>query len=597
MFSKTSSTLAPLLLLLACVGVGQPEAPEAAPEPVQVDPAIATSGATSPAQEAAAARLLAEAQAHYGARRYADAAELATRIAAEYPEVRGSSTALWILARSAMELEDYETAEISAGQYASLLPPEDPRGGEAALVRARALAEMERPGDAIAALLSTSITRAEHIRTPGLRFVRENVREVDAVTLGELADAADPAHPFVPRVRLEYALGLFFRGETDDAAEVARAVIDSDPPPPEVQLAQSILSGGVERRSGAVPLIGAILPQTGSPLLQEYARRIEEGIRVAIDERAEQGLGEVALRIADDGGDPERSVSSLRFLETQGVLGLIGPIREGDLSEVARARTEPVALVSPTAREHSLERGVYSLAAADISGAERLARYASGEQFERIAVVYPEGSQGEVEARVFADAVRRTGFAATQEFSYMPGSTTFQVPLEGARDFGADAIFLPIPESDVELLAPQIAFFGVDSLGLSVLGTAGWAQQSVLQRVDPRHLDGAVVAAPQDPVAAGATFEQFRAAYEALNRRTLRSQIPAFGYDAAKLLLRAIDVSGARSPADVSRALEEVRDFPGATGTLSIEDGRLVRRYYLFQIQGNELIPLRAGFD
>lgn len=583
-----------MVLAASCVSVGQPEVPETGPEPRGADPAI-VQGSASAAAEAEAARLIAQARAHYAGRRYTEAVTAAAEVVTSYPEVSGSASALWILARASMETGDFETAEVTAGQYAALLPDEDRRGGEAALVRARALAALDRPADAIAALLATSLERADQVRTPGLRFVRETVRNVGTDVLGDLADAADPLHPFAPRVRLEHALGLYYSGETEEAAQVARAVIDADADPPEVELAQSILSGGVERRAGSAPLLGALLPRTGSPLLQEYARYIEEGIRVAMQQRESSSRSPVELRVADDGGGLQQAVASIEFLENQGVLAVIGPLQEMEIPEVAGARTRTIPMISPTATMDPTEPSMYSLAATDEGGAQQLARYAAREGFQRIAVIYPEGTASAGEARAFRDELRDvSGIDGPEirEFQYPPGSTTYREPLEGARAFEAEALFLPLPEGDVELLAPQIAFFGVDSLGVAVLGTAGWAQPNILSRVDPRHLDGAVVSAPQDPGAAGATLERFKETYEAMNRRTLRSQIPAYGYDAAQLLIHAIEQSGARSPADVSRALEEIRDFPGATGTLSVVDGRIVRRHYLYRIDGGELIPL-----
>jgi ABC-type branched-subunit amino acid transport system substrate-binding protein len=113
----------------------------------------------------------------------------------------------------------------------------------------------------------------------------------------------------------------------------------------------------------------------------------------------------------------------------------------------------------------------------------------------------------------------------------------------------------------------------------------------VLERVDPRHLNGVVVASSRDPIAGMDAYERFVDQYEALHRKTLRSPIPAFGYDAAMLLLEAID-RGARSPDDVADALDGISDFPAATGRISIQDGQIVRRHYLYEIRDRQLIPL-----
>jgi branched-chain amino acid transport system substrate-binding protein len=80
--------------------------------------------------------------------------------------------------------------------------------------------------------------------------------------------------------------------------------------------------------------------------------------------------------------------------------------------------------------------------------------------------------------------------------------------------------------------------------------------------------------------------------YETRYRRTLDNPYPALGYDAASLALEAIRSAGGRRE-DVATALERIRDFRGATGLLSIEDGRVTRRPFLVRIRAGtpELIP------
>ncbi|MEX0979598.1 MAG: hypothetical protein WDZ89_00795, partial [Gemmatimonadota bacterium] len=75
-------------------------------------------------------------------------------------------------------------------------------------------------------------------------------------------------------------------------------------------------------------------------------------------------------------------------------------------------------------------------------------------------------------------------------------------------------------------------------------------------------------------------------------QKSLVSRVPALGYDAAGLLLEAFRRSGARTPGELREALENVRDFPGATGTLSIIDGSIVREHTLVRLENRRMIPL-----
>ena len=80
---------------------------------------------------------------------------------------------------------------------------------------------------------------------------------------------------------------------------------------------------------------------------------------------------------------------------------------------------------------------------------------------------------------------------------------------------------LPLPERDVELMAPQVTFYGLDSLEIRVLGTAGWTDEEMLARVATRHTDGVVAASPQPPDGESAGYRRFVDAYEAYHQRTL----------------------------------------------------------------------------
>jgi ABC-type branched-subunit amino acid transport system substrate-binding protein len=106
-------------------------------------------------------------------------------------------------------------------------------------------------------------------------------------------------------------------------------------------------------------------------------------------------------------------------------------------------------------------------------------------------------------------------------------------------------------------------------------------------------------APPQRPGNTGTTpggdhgpgWEEFVQAYEEHFQRSLRSPTPALGYDAARLLIEA-NRRGDGTPEGTLRALERIRDFPGATGLLSIVDGRIQRTYLPVRIDARRLIPI-----
>ena len=157
-----------------------------------------------------------------------------------------------------------------------------------------------------------------------------------------------------------------------------------------------------------------------------------------------------------------------------------------------------------------------------------------------------------------------------------------------------DALVLPLPARDVELMAPQVTFYGLDSLEIRVLGTAGWTEEDMLSRVDTRHTNGVVAASPQPPDGESESYRRFVDAYEAYHQRTLPSTVPALGYDAAALLLEGIRM-GATTPSQLLANLENISGFPGATGIFSIEDGRVVREHFIICLQDRRVQTMPVG--
>lgn len=567
-----------------------------APPTPTVDPPIRSGPITGWAQ-ATAAQLIGSARRALDSEDFGRAAEDANRVVQEFPTAEGSSEALWILTRAAFENGDFEVASESARRLEPLWSATDRRVADATLLGARASEEVEGPAAGVARLLGMPIESATAVQSEALQRIRDWVRDVETPRLGELVQGVPEDHPLVPPVWLEYGIGLHFAGEVDASGRYARRVLASNAEPSDREVARSLLSGAVSETLGSAVAMGLIVPTSGSPTLQQYARDVEDGVRVALQAEAARRRRPVDLSLVDDGGDATMSRRAVEQLEAARTIAIIGPLLDRSLEAAVGGRNGRTAILSPTASTvPSGTENVYSLAAPDAGGVRALAAYAAEQGYQRLALIYPRTPNSEWEAQSFVDAYNTAGQGRVERFPYEPGSTTFTDQLADAERFGVDVLVLPVPDSDVELIAPQVTFSGLDTLGVHVLGNAGWGEPETLRQVDPRHTNGVVIASPRNPEAASDPYQDFVAAYEGLHRKTLRSPIPAFGYDAAQLVLRAID-SGARSPADLASRLEEIDGFAGATGEISIVDGRVTRRHFLYEIRDRTLVPTGRRFQ
>ncbi len=356
-------------------------------------------------------------------------------------------------------------------------------------------------------------------------------------------------------------------------------------------MARGVLEGTLEETLRTPVVLGAVLPRSEvSPGLQEYATWIHEGIQVAVDEFQSELSRPVQLEVVDDRGEAEGGRTAIRSLEAAGAMGVVGPLTPAVLAGAAAAREKGLALISPSAFLPTDETsGILSLSGPDLAGSRLVARYAWELGLARVVVLRPRTDESAEDARAFTDAFGELGGSVPREIVYDSGATFFQAEFDEVASLLPDGLFLPLKPADIQVLAPQFTFYGLDTLGIQLLGTSGWTEDEVVLEVDSRHTDGVIAATSRLRQDEMGPALRFKAEYEDLFQKTLRSDVPALGYDAAGLLLTALE-SRPRTPQELQAALSEIRDFPGATGRLSVESGRIVREPHLVRIQDHELI-------
>lgn len=340
-------------------------------------------------------------------------------------------------------------------------------------------------------------------------------------------------------------------------------------------------------------LIGAVLPISGSPSNRRYARLFIEGLETGALLARRSGVN-VEVAVEDNLGTASGSARGVEALLARGALAVIGPLDADNVRAAVVAAPRDLAFFSPTAGQLPYgRRGVYSMAAGDPGAGRTLARALWDLGHAHAVIIHPRSSRESVEMDAFRLAFLSLGGVVRRRIRYDPGETTFEDDLTQAKALAPSVLVVAAPPADVELLAPQIAFFGLDEIELQVAGTAGWTDPRVVEGVARRHTDGVIAVSATPPGEASEPPPEFVEAYETLFQRSLTSTIPAAGFD---LLRMAVDAhrEGARTPGEVIAALEALGPFEGVTGTYSFADGRLTRRFHPVRILGGALHPLVA---
>jgi len=569
-----------------------------APAPLEPAPVLLTAppireGAYTREEAESSSRLLIESEQLLGRGEMEEALARAVQVESMYPQAPGSSLALWIRARALAELEIWTDAGNAAEAFAELVPEDPAAVGRAYLLRAQVRRDGNLPGG-IEAVFDIPLSSDEAELLPAEALAEAWAAGFTTPELRDLIDEAPLQPRLLPVFLAELAVRRYLAGDLTAASALAEEALGLAPGARIAARAQDVLDGDIVERMEVSASIGGLLPVGGSPSISRLAQDIREGIEVAlaIDER-EFGRPIRFLPIEGAVG-PAGAADAVVALEREELAGLLGPLQESSLEAAAQARRTLIPILSPTARllPQGVE-GVYSLNGVDPAAGEALAALVLSQEISEVVAVHPNSSELEEEFRWFREAFEKGGGTITGVLNYPPGSTSFQDQMEEIVLLNPRALVLVLPPEDVELLAPQIAFYGVDDLtDIMLFGNQSWTSERILQSVQARSTEG--VFAITNWVGQGEFgpgWNAFVEAFEQHYQRSVRSPTPALGFDAARLLLRSAREGGG-TPEGTLAALERIQGFPGATGFLSVVDGRVRRSFVPVRIENRRLVLL-----
>jgi branched-chain amino acid transport system substrate-binding protein len=172
-------------------------------------------------------------------------------------------------------------------------------------------------------------------------------------------------------------------------------------------------------------------------------------------------------------------------------------------------------------------------------------------------------------ADYFTAAFTAAGGEVVSDQRYSGGDIDFRAQLTAVRTAAPDALFVPGYYTEVGLISRQARELG---LKLPLVGGDGWSSPSLVE-VGGRRMGNAFFAdhfALEDTTP---VVKDFIARFKKVYGHDPNGSA-ALGYDAAKVILDAVRRAGSESPKAIRDALASTRDFPGATGKISIDPER-----------------------
>jgi branched-chain amino acid transport system substrate-binding protein len=310
-----------------------------------------------------------------------------------------------------------------------------------------------------------------------------------------------------------------------------------------------------------------------------FALSGRNGSRLAIEEINGAGgvLGKkLDLLSEDDRNDPTEAASAVTKLITRNhVVAVIGENASSrTLAAAPIAQKYEVPMVSPTSTNVEVTKKgdfIFRVCFIDPSQGRALALFArDGLKAQTASILIDSKSDYSVGlAAAFTKVFTDKGGRIASELKYAEGDSDFSAQLTSIKANHPDVLFVPGYYTDAGLIARQARGLGVTSV---LLGGDGWDSPK-LAEIGGAAIEGSYFSnhySVDDPSPSVRAFvSAYRKAYG-----SDPDSIAASSYDAARVIADAIRRAGSTEGKRVRDALAATKDFPGVTGSITMDADR-----------------------
>lgn len=330
--------------------------------------------------------------------------------------------------------------------------------------------------------------------------------------------------------------------------------------------------------SGEKIKIGGLAPLTGDVSI--YGIAANNGIKLALDEINAAGgvLGkQIEYIVYDEKGDSTEAVNAYnKLVENDKVVAIIGDVTSTPTIAVAQLAAQiGIPMITATGTNADITAAgtnVFRACFIDPFQGEVMASYAYNKLgAKKAAILYDvsdDYSTGLQEA--FAAKAKELGMEVVATESYTKGDVDFKSQLTKIAGLAPDVLFLPEYYEDIALMGAQVKEIGLTA---TLLGADGW--DGVLDKVDASNVDafeGALFCNHYSSESTDEKLQAFVTNYTAAYNVAPNS-FAALGYDAAYMMVKAIETAGSTDYAAVVEAMTNI-DFSGITGNIKFDENR-----------------------
>ena len=342
-------------------------------------------------------------------------------------------------------------------------------------------------------------------------------------------------------------------------------------------------------------VVGEFASLTGSEAT--FGINSSNGVELAKEEINNGGglLGgrKIKIIMEDDQSKPgQPSAAVKKLVASDMAIAIVGEISSSRSLEAAPiCQNAKIPMVSPGSTNPSVtEKGDYIFRVCFIDPFQGtvMAKFALDNLHKkRIAIlqdVKSDYSKGL--AQFFKEYFTSHGGQIVADLSYTGGGTDkdFRAQLTKIKVAQPDAVFVPGYYTEAGLIARQARSLGIK---VPLLGGDGWDSPK-LTEIGGSALDGCYFSTHFSVQDQNPKVQDFVKKYQA-KFHTLPDGMAPLGYDAMMILGQAINTAGSTDGTKIRDALTNVKDYPGVTGNITIDEKRNAKKAaVVLEVKGSQ---------
>ena len=344
-------------------------------------------------------------------------------------------------------------------------------------------------------------------------------------------------------------------------------------------------------------VLGEYAALTGSQA--SFGTSTDKAIKMAIAEINAKGgvLGKpVEVRVEDDNSQAAQVPSAVKKLVYEdNVLAVLGEVASSSsLAAAPICQDAGVPMLSPSSTNPKVTQvGDYIFRSCFIDPyvGESLANFAKDKLNAKTVAIFTDAKSDYSKglSQYFKESFTKIGGKVVAEESYQAGDTNFRSQLTNIKGKTPDLIYIPGYYTEVGNIAVQARSLGMNQ---TLLGSDGWDSPKLFE-IGKSAVNNSYFSDHYSPESKDPKVVKFVADYKAKYGET-PDALAAVGYDAAYIMFDAIKRAGALDRAKLRDALAQTKDFPGVTGTISInKDRNADKKLVIIKIENGktEVVP------